>query len=261
MLRRARCCSASATRAAVPGRADRRGFFCADAVSRARPAFPPVTIVKPLHGNEWALLTNLSSFCQQDYPGPVQFLFGVHDSADPALQTVDELRRLHPEADITVVADARLYGPNRKISNILNMLPQARHDVLVFADSDVSVGAGLSAQRDRRIAEAGCRARHLRVSRTARSGLLAAPVGQGDQLPVSARRGDRPRARPRASLLRADHRDAARHARKDRRLHAVRAASGRGPCDRRSRAHDRREGGDSAVHHLARLRRNERDAS
>ncbi len=86
------------------------------------------------------MLTNLSSFCQQDYPGPVQFLFGVHDSADPALQTVDDLRRLHPEADITVVADARLYGPNRKISNILNMLPQAQHDVLVFADSDVNVG-------------------------------------------------------------------------------------------------------------------------
>jgi ceramide glucosyltransferase len=106
----------------------------------AEPAsFPPVTIVKPLHGSEWALLANLASFCEQDYPGPMQFLFGVHDSSDPALQAVDELRLLHPEADITVIADARLYGPNRKISNILNMLPHARHDVLVFADSDVSV--------------------------------------------------------------------------------------------------------------------------
>jgi ceramide glucosyltransferase len=103
-------------------------------------SFPPVTIVKPLHGDEWTLLSNLSSFCQQAYPGPVQFLFGVHDSADPALQTVEELRRLNPEAHITVVADARLYGPNRKMSNILNMLPEAQHDVLVFADSDVSVG-------------------------------------------------------------------------------------------------------------------------
>ncbi|WP_144152113.1 glycosyltransferase, partial [Paraburkholderia sp. BCC1885] len=82
---------------------------------------------------------NLSSFCQQDYPGPLQFLFGVHDSADPALQTVEQLRLLHPDAHITVVADARLYGPNRKMSNILNMLPEAQHDVLVFADSDVSV--------------------------------------------------------------------------------------------------------------------------
>ncbi|MFM0632577.1 bacteriohopanetetrol glucosamine biosynthesis glycosyltransferase HpnI [Paraburkholderia xenovorans] len=115
------------------------GRFFARAVSEPS-TFPPVTIVKPLHGNEWALLANLSSFCRQDYPGPVQFLFGVHDSADPALHTVDDLRRHFPEADITVVADTRLYGPNRKISNILNMLPQARHDVLVFADSDVSVG-------------------------------------------------------------------------------------------------------------------------
>ena len=117
------------------------GRFFARPVSEPT-SFPPVTIVKPLHGNEWALLANLASFCKQDYPGAVQFLFGVHDSADPALQVVDELRLLHPEADITVVADARLYGPNRKISNILNMLPHARHDVLVFADSDVSVGPG-----------------------------------------------------------------------------------------------------------------------
>lgn len=114
------------------------GRFFARAASQPT-SFPPVTVVKPLHGAEWALLNNLLSFCQQDYPGPVQFLFGVHDAADPALHAVDTLRRLHPDADITVVADARLYGPNRKISNILNMLPHAQHDVLVFADSDVSV--------------------------------------------------------------------------------------------------------------------------
>ncbi|WP_133648791.1 bacteriohopanetetrol glucosamine biosynthesis glycosyltransferase HpnI [Paraburkholderia flava] len=114
------------------------GRFFAKPVSEPT-SFPPVTIVKPLHGNEWALLANLRSFCEQDYPGTVQFLFGVHDSGDPALAVVDELRRLHPDAHVTVVADARLYGPNRKISNILNMLPHAQHDVLVFADSDVSV--------------------------------------------------------------------------------------------------------------------------
>jgi ceramide glucosyltransferase len=103
-------------------------------------SYPPVTIVKPLHGTEWTLLENLSGFCEQHYPGPVQFLFGVHDSGDPALQVVDQLRGLYPDADITVIADSRLYGPNRKMSNIVNMLPHARHDVLVFADSDVSVG-------------------------------------------------------------------------------------------------------------------------
>ncbi|MDE1179874.1 bacteriohopanetetrol glucosamine biosynthesis glycosyltransferase HpnI [Paraburkholderia sp.] len=102
-------------------------------------SFPPVTIVKPLHGSERSLLDNLSSFCEQNYPGAVQFLFGVHDSADAALSAVDDLRRLHPAASISVIVDARLYGPNRKISNILNMLPHARHEILVFADSDVCV--------------------------------------------------------------------------------------------------------------------------
>lgn len=103
-------------------------------------SFPPVTIVKPLYGDEWALLRNLSSFCQQNYPGPVQFLFGVNNANDPALKSVDDLRGLHPDAHITVVADSRLHGANRKVSNIINMLPQAQHDVLVFADSDVGVG-------------------------------------------------------------------------------------------------------------------------
>lgn len=102
-------------------------------------SFPPVTVIKPLRGNERMLLENLSSFCQQDYPCAVQFLFGVQDPDDPALEVLNQLRLLHPRAHITVVSDSRLYGPNRKISNILNMLPLAQHDVLVFADSDVGV--------------------------------------------------------------------------------------------------------------------------
>jgi ceramide glucosyltransferase len=101
--------------------------------------YPPVTLIKPLHGHELALLANLASFCEQDYPAPVQYIFGVHDHADPALDVIERLRELHPEADITVVVDARLYGPNRKMSNILNMMPFATHDTLVFADSDVGV--------------------------------------------------------------------------------------------------------------------------
>ncbi|HEX4141850.1 MAG TPA: bacteriohopanetetrol glucosamine biosynthesis glycosyltransferase HpnI [Candidatus Methylacidiphilales bacterium] len=102
--------------------------------------FPPVTVLKPLHGGEWALTGNLSSFCQQDYPGPVQHLFGVNDAEDVALKSVDELRRRYPDANITVVADSRLHGPNRKVSNLINMMPRVEHDVLVFSDSDVGVG-------------------------------------------------------------------------------------------------------------------------
>jgi ceramide glucosyltransferase len=114
-----------------------RRFFARSIVEAT--AFPAVTIVKPLHGDEQALMQNLVSFCRQDYPGPLQYLFGVHDSLDVALAVVERVKDLFPKADITVVADSRLYGPNRKMSNILNMLPHAKHDILIFADSDVTV--------------------------------------------------------------------------------------------------------------------------
>lgn len=121
----------------VAGWLVRRFFACAPAEPSGSPG---VTIVQPLHGDEWNLAGNLASFFEQDYAGPVQHLFGVHDPDDAALRTVDALRARYPAACITVVADARLYGPNRKIANLVNMLPHASHDVLCFADSDVSVG-------------------------------------------------------------------------------------------------------------------------
>ncbi|RQS09185.1 bacteriohopanetetrol glucosamine biosynthesis glycosyltransferase HpnI [Burkholderia sp. Bp8998] len=110
--------------------------------SRAAPKprdFPGVTVAKPLHGDEWQLGQHLESFFVQDYPGPVQHLFGVHDADDAALDAVETLRARYPDANITVVADARLYGPNRKIANLVNMLEHAEHAVLCLADSDVVV--------------------------------------------------------------------------------------------------------------------------
>jgi ceramide glucosyltransferase len=101
--------------------------------------FPGVTVVKPLHGDEWQLSEHLESFFNQDYPGPVQYLFGVHDANDAAIKRVDALRARYPDAAITIVADGRLYGPNRKIANLVNMLEHAGHDILCFADSDVRV--------------------------------------------------------------------------------------------------------------------------
>ncbi len=102
-------------------------------------SFPPVTIVKPLYGDEWELLECLASFCRQDYAGAIQFLFGVQQIDDPALKAVDKLKQLFPEAHVTVVVDPRLHGPNRKVSNLINMMPHAVHDVFVFADSDIRV--------------------------------------------------------------------------------------------------------------------------
>jgi len=103
-------------------------------------AWPAVTIVKPLHGLEPHLFERLSAFCRQDYPAPVQLIFGTHDRSDPALAVVERLKQAYPNKDIVALADPHEHGSNRKVSNLINMIPAARHDVLLMADSDIEIG-------------------------------------------------------------------------------------------------------------------------
>ncbi len=102
-------------------------------------ALPPVSVLKPLHGDEPLLEAALASICEQDYPA-FQIVFGVQDAADPALAAVAAVRARFAHVDIAVVADATPHGANRKVANLINMLPAARHDVLVIADSDIHAG-------------------------------------------------------------------------------------------------------------------------
>ena len=114
---------------------------------RLAPAeLPPVTVLKPLHGDEPGLAENLASFLRQDYPAPVRIVFGVQDPADPAVATVRAIQSAHPGRDIVLVVDGRQHGTNRKVSNLINMIAEARHDVLVLSDSDMRVEEGYLAE-------------------------------------------------------------------------------------------------------------------
>jgi ceramide glucosyltransferase len=110
--------------------------------SGAAAASPAVTILKPLHQGEPDLSRNLETFFAQNYGGAVQIVFGVHDQADPAIEVVRALQAKYPHMDTAIVADTALYGANAKVSNLINMLPAARHDTLVLSDSDIAVGTG-----------------------------------------------------------------------------------------------------------------------
>jgi len=106
---------------------------------------PPVTVFKPLCGAEPALYDCLRSLCDQDYPR-FQIIFGVRDLKDPAVAVVNALRREFPHIELDVAVDPRQHGSNRKVSNLINMMPLARHDHLVIADSDVRVPRGYLSQ-------------------------------------------------------------------------------------------------------------------
>jgi len=102
------------------------------------PTQVPVSVLKPLCGPEPRLEHNLATFCTQTHPH-YQLVFGVRDPADPAIETVQQLARRFPRVDMQIVVDPRVHGCNLKVSNLINMLPAARHPWLVLADSDVAV--------------------------------------------------------------------------------------------------------------------------
>lgn len=104
-------------------------------------ARPPITVLKPLHGDEPLLESALASLCVQDYP-EFQIVCGVQDAADPAIAVIKRLRSRFPRLAIELVVDPTPHGSNRKVGNLINMLPAARHDVLVLADSDIHAPPG-----------------------------------------------------------------------------------------------------------------------
>ncbi|HXW40122.1 MAG TPA: bacteriohopanetetrol glucosamine biosynthesis glycosyltransferase HpnI [Xanthobacteraceae bacterium] len=105
----------------------------------ARPGrSPPASLLKPLCGEDPDLYANLVSFCRQDYPS-WQIVFGVQDPADPAIAVVRRLIAEFPDADLKLVVEGGRAGDNLKVANLQNMLPAARHDLIVIADSDIRV--------------------------------------------------------------------------------------------------------------------------
>lgn len=117
-------------------------------------ARPAISVLKPLHGAEPLLEQALETLCRQDYR-QFQIVFGVQSPHDPAIAVVERLMARFPDADIALVADGRAHGRNHKVGNLINMLPAARHNVLVIADSDVHVAADYLARIADTLAEPG----------------------------------------------------------------------------------------------------------
>src|SRR5437879_6119327 len=110
---------------------------------RARPSAPhhasPVTILKPLRGDDGELYENLRSFCLQDYQ-TFEIVFGVRHFHDPAVAVVERLKREFPALELKLAAESRTIGTNLKVSNLANLVRHAKHDTLIVADSDMRVG-------------------------------------------------------------------------------------------------------------------------
>jgi ceramide glucosyltransferase len=100
---------------------------------------PPVSILKPLHGVDFASYENYASFCTQDYP-EYEILFAVNEESDPAVAVVKRLIADYPQRHIILLIGAEYFGANQKVNNLARLTREAKYEVLALSDGDVRVG-------------------------------------------------------------------------------------------------------------------------
>ena len=145
------------------------------AISPAPPAtLPPISVLKPLCGQDDRLEENLRSFFTQDYPD-YEILFAVDALADPAVAVVDKVRREFPQGPrVHLVETGEPIVPNRKAHSLARLVARAQHSILVMSDSDVHVPPGLLRSCRCRVSGPGRGRRDMSLPRGAWTRILVA---------------------------------------------------------------------------------------
>jgi ceramide glucosyltransferase len=105
------------------------------------PSTPPalaVSILKPLKGTDPEMYESFRSHCLQEYP-EYEIIFGVSDPADPAAELVERLKVEFPQRAIRLLVCSENLGSNTKVSNLAQMLRQAKDENILVNDSDIRV--------------------------------------------------------------------------------------------------------------------------
>jgi len=97
-----------------------------------------VSILKPLRGTDPEMLQSFCSHAEQQY-SEFELIFGVSDPFDPACEVVRKLQKKYPDRKIRLVVCERKLGTNIKVSNLVQMLPEASYEILLINDSDIRV--------------------------------------------------------------------------------------------------------------------------
>jgi ceramide glucosyltransferase len=100
---------------------------------------PDVTILKPVKGIDPRMYAGLVSHCQQQYVGNFEIVFGVSSLDDPATSEIERLRADFPDCAIRLVECRERLGTSGKVSNLVQMLREARYEHVLINDSDICV--------------------------------------------------------------------------------------------------------------------------
>lgn len=114
-------------------------FFRRERAKKVPDFSPPVSLLKPVRGIDFASYENFASFCDLDYPS-YEVLFCVNDLSDPAVPLIERLIKQFPNRKIRLLSGAPQLGSNRKVNNLVLLTKEAQHDILIQSDGDVRVG-------------------------------------------------------------------------------------------------------------------------
>ncbi len=98
----------------------------------------PISILKPLAGLDEGLEENLRSFFEQKY-SDFELIFALRDARDPAAELVERLRAEYAKIPSHLLITGEPPYPHAKVFSLVCMLREARHDLVVMADSDIRV--------------------------------------------------------------------------------------------------------------------------
>ncbi len=108
--------------------------------AKTLPTFtPPVSLLKPVRGVDFASYENFASFCVQSYPD-YEILFCVNELSDAAVPVIEKLMKDFPRCRIRILSNAPQVGSNRKVNNLALLTREAEHEILLQSDGDVRVG-------------------------------------------------------------------------------------------------------------------------
>ena len=98
----------------------------------------PVSLLKPLDGDEPNLEAHLASFFDQDYP-QFEILFCARSASDPGLATARRVAARYPHIPASFLSTGDQTYINAKVSSLERMQAAAQHDIFIVSDSDVRV--------------------------------------------------------------------------------------------------------------------------
>lgn len=104
------------------------------------PRNTPVSILKPVHGNDPGFSEAIRTHALQHY-GEFEILFGIARPDDPARVEIERLMRDFPAVPIRLVLSST-GAPNPKVGILIDLAKQARHPIWIVNDSDISVPQG-----------------------------------------------------------------------------------------------------------------------